>query len=154
MTEKLIATNRKARHFYNIEKSFEAGLVLQGPEIKAVRQGRANIDDSYAMANKGELFLVNMHISPYAEAGRYNPTDPTRPRKLLLHKREIHRLIGSVTQKGYTIVPLRLYFNSKGFAKVEIALARGKKLFDRREDIKGRTEQREIEREHRRKAKY
>lgn len=153
MSEKLIATNRKARHYYEWERSYEAGLVLTGPEVKSLRQGRANIDDAYAVASGGELYLINMHISPYAEAGRNNPKDPTRPRKLLLHRNEIKRLIGSVTQKGYTIIPLRLYFNNRGYVKVEIALARGKKEYDRREDIKRRDLQREIRREFKGKIK-
>ncbi len=150
---KPIATNRRARHFYDIEKVYEAGIMLSGPEVKSLRQGKVNIEEAYAIASGGELFLINMHISPYTEGGRYNPEDPRRPRKLLLHKKEIMRLIGNITQKGYTIVPLKIYFNDKGYAKVELGLVRGKKLHDRREDLKRRAQQREMQRELKRRKR-
>jgi SsrA-binding protein len=146
METKLIANNRRARHFYHIEKTYEAGLALAGPEVKSLRLGRANINEAYARVQGEEIFIHNMHISPYTEAGRWNP-DPRRPRKLLLHKQELKRLIGAVTQKGYTIVPLKLYFSERGYAKLEIALARGKKAFDKKEDLKRRDQEREMERE-------
>jgi len=149
--EKTIVRNRRAQHFYEIVRTYEAGLVLTGPEVKSLRAGRANIEEAYVAPSHNELYLINMHISPYTEAGRFNPPDPYRPRKLLLHAREIKRLIGSIAQKGYTIVPLRLYFNERGYAKVEIALARGKKLHDRREELKRRAQRRDMERELKRK---
>ena len=144
---KLIASNRRARHFFNLEKTFEAGIVLIGPEVKSLRQGRANINEAFGKVEGSEIFIYNMHVSPYTEAGRWNPTDPRRPRKLLLNRMEIKRLIGAVTQKGYTIVPTRLYFNDRGYVKIEIALARGKKVHDRRDDLKKRAEDRDMERE-------
>jgi len=143
MTEtKLIATNRKARHDYHILETFEAGLALKGTEVKSLRQGRANINDGYGMIAGGEAFLCNAHVSPYEFGNRENP-DPLRKRKLLLHKREITYLEGQVAQKGLTIVPLRLYFN-KGRAKVELALVKGKKSYDKRDAIKRRVAEREI----------
>ncbi len=145
--EKNIATNRKARHFYNLFEHFEAGIALKGTEVKSLRQGKANINDAYATVKQGEVFLQNAHISPYEKGNRYNVPE-RRPRKLLLHQNEIKRLIGAVTRKSFTIVPLRLYFNERGIAKVEIALAKGKKTFDRREDIKRRDLEREEGREY------
>jgi len=143
MTEtKLIATNRKARHDYHILETFEAGLALKGTEVKSLRQGRATINDGYGMIAGGEAFLCNAHVSPYEFGNRENP-DPLRKRKLLLHKREITYLEGQVAQKGLTIVPLRLYFN-KGRAKVELALVKGKKSYDKRDAIRRRAAEREI----------
>ena len=152
--KKIIATNRRARHFYDIERTYEAGMALLGPEVKSLRQGKANLEEAYARPVKNELFLFDMHVSPYTEAGRYNPPEPRRPRKLLLKRHEINRLIGYVTQKGYTIIPLSLYFSERGIAKVELGLARGKKVFDRREDIKQRIQHREMEREMKHKKKF
>ena len=146
MAEKSVASNRKARHFYDIKETVEAGLVLTGTEVKSLRMGQASLVDSFASFDRGELILHNMHISPYEPGNRYNP-DPRRSRKLLLHKQEIKRLIGKVTQRGFTLVPLRVYFGERGYAKVEIALARGKKQYDRREAIKERDLKRELERE-------
>ena len=128
---KVVATNRKARHDYHIEETYEAGLVLTGTEVKSIRQGRLNLKDSFARVEDGEVFLYNMHVSPYSHGNRWNH-EPTRTRKLLLHKGEIRRLVGKVQQQGLTLVPLRVYFTPKGRAKVEIALARGKKLWDKR----------------------
>ncbi|MCX6340567.1 MAG: SsrA-binding protein SmpB [Candidatus Aureabacteria bacterium] len=145
MTEtKLIATNRKARHDYQILETFEAGLALKGTEVKSLRQGRANINDSYGMVAGGEAFLCNAHVSPYEFGNRENP-DPLRKRKLLLHKREIAYLEGQTAQKGLACIPLKLYFK-EGRAKVELALAKGKKAHDKRETIKRRVAEREIER--------
>ncbi len=146
MTEpvKVIATNRKAGHDYQIEDRFEAGLVLQGTEIKSVRAGSVNLRDGYVTSREGELWLVNVHIAAYGPAGRHGH-DPLRPRKLLMHRREINRLLGQVQEKGYTIVPLRLYLK-RGRAKVEIALVRGKRQFDKRAAIAKRESDRQIER--------
>ncbi|NLJ86946.1 MAG: SsrA-binding protein SmpB [Firmicutes bacterium] len=141
---KVIADNRKARHDYHIEETFEAGMVLTGTEVKSLRAGRANLRDSYAAVENGELFLYNMHISPYTHGNMFNH-DPKRTRKLLMHKREIMRLLGQTQEKGYTLVPLRVYFR-RGIAKLELALARGKKLYDKREAIARRDERRRIER--------
>jgi SsrA-binding protein len=131
---------------YDILETVEAGIVLSGTEAKSLRMGRASLVDSFASFDHGELFLHNMHISPYEPGNRYNP-DPTRSRKLLLHKQEIKRLIGRVTQRGLTLVPLRVYFGERGYAKVELALAKGKKVYDRRKAIKERDLKRELERE-------
>jgi SsrA-binding protein len=141
---KQIATNRRARRDYHLLKTFEAGIALKGTEVKSLRQGSANLNDSYAVVLDGELYLCNAHISPYEYGNRENP-DPKRRRKLLMHKREIDSLAGQIAQKGLTIVPLRLYFN-RGRAKVELALARGKKTHDKRETIKRRIAEREMER--------
>lgn len=141
---KIIAENRKARHDYFIDEVYEAGIALVGTEVKSLRAGRANLRDSYAAVENSEVYVHNMHISPYEQGNRFN-VDPKRTRKLLLHKREIRRLVGQTTQKGYTLVPLRLYFKN-GRVKVEIALARGKKLYDKREDLAKRDARREMER--------
>ncbi len=130
---KVVATNRKARFEYFIEDTMEAGLVLTGTEVKSIRQGKLNIKDSYASIEKGEIFINNLHISPYEQGNIYN-VDPLRKRKLLLHKREIRKLMASVTQKGYTLVPLSVYIKD-GLVKVELATAKGKKLYDKRDDI-------------------
>ena len=123
----------------------EAGIALQGSEVKSLRQGMANLRDSYARVDKGEVILYNMHISPYDKASHFNH-EPKRPRKLLLHKREINRLMGAVREKGFTLVPLKVYFNRRGLAKVELALARGKQKYDKREAIARRDAQREMAR--------
>ncbi len=129
-----IAANKKARHDYFIEDTYEAGIVLTGTEIKSIRSGKASIKESFAKIENGELIIYGMHISPYEQGNRFN-VDPLRPRKLLLHKQEIRKLIGLTTQKGLTLVPLNLYINKEGKAKLEIAVARGKKLYDKREDL-------------------
>jgi SsrA-binding protein len=141
---KPIATNRKARHDYQILETLEAGIALKGTEVKSLRQGKANINDSYAMVAGGEAFLCNAHVSPYEFGNRENP-DPLRNRKLLLHKREIAYIEGQIARKGLTCVPLRLYFKA-GRAKVELALAKGKKAHDRRETLRRRVAEREMER--------
>jgi len=134
--------NRQAKHDYEILDRLEAGLVLSGTEIKSIRQGQVNLRDSYVAPRADELYVHHMHIAPYREGNRYNP-EPTRPRKLLLHRLQIRRLIEKSQERGLTIVPLALYFK-KGRAKLEIALARGKRQHDRREDIKRRDQEREI----------
>lgn len=141
---KVVCENRKARHDYFIEETYEAGIALQGTEVKSLRFGRANLKDSFARVEKGEVWLYNMHISPYEQGNRFNH-EPTRPRKLLLHKREILKLLGNTEREGYTLIPLRVYFSPYGKAKVELALAKGKKLYDKREAIAKREAQRRIE---------
>jgi SsrA-binding protein len=143
--QKVVATNRKAFHDYHIEDRFEAGLVLRGTEVKSLREGRVNLQDSYASVDDGEVFLHHCHISPYSHGNIMNH-DPLRTRKLLLHRKEINKLIGQTQQKGLTLVPLRIYFSPRGHAKVELALAKGKKQYDRREAIKEREAGREVER--------
>jgi SsrA-binding protein len=143
--EKAVVTNRKAFHDYHIEEKLEAGLVLRGTEVKSLREGRANLQDSYATVSDGEVVLHHCHISPYTHGNLMNH-DPLRPRKLLLHRKEISRLLGQTQQKGMTLIPLRIYFTARGHAKMELALARGKKQYDRRETIKEREAGREIER--------
>lgn len=144
--KKIIANNKKARHDYFIEEVYEAGMALTGTEIKSMRQGRINIKESYAKIEGNELILYGMHISPYEQGNRFN-VDPLRPRKLLLHRQEIRKLIGYTTQKGLTLVPLNVYINEKGLAKMEIAVARGKKLYDKREDIAKRDTERRMQQE-------
>lgn len=141
---KVITTNRKARHDYTILDTFEAGIALRGTEVKSLRGGKANLKDSFARVDHGEIVLYNMHISPYDLGNRFNH-DPLRPRKLLLHREEIRRLAGKVAERGLTIVPLRLYFKH-GIAKVELALAKGKKMYDRREAIAERDVRRDMDR--------
>lgn len=144
-TEKVVATNRKAFHDYTIEEKLEAGIVLTGTEVKSLREGRVNLRDSYASVEHGDAVLHNCHISPYSHGNIMNH-DPVRPRKLLLHRKEINKLLGRAQQKGLTLVPLRIYFNPRGKAKVELALAKGKRQYDRREAIKEREAGRELER--------
>jgi SsrA-binding protein len=139
---KVVADNRKARFNYEIGETFEAGVSLTGSEVKSLRAGKATIAEAYADARGGELWLINSNIPEYLQASRFNHA-PKRPRKLLLHKRQINKLIGAVEREGMTVVPLKLYFNAKGRAKVELALARGKKLHDKRETLKKRSWDRE-----------
>ena len=141
---KIVATNRKAGRDYHLEDRHEAGLALQGTEIKSIRAGRVNLSDGYVQPRGGEMWLMNVHIAPYDPAGRFGH-EPLRPRKLLLHRREIDRLTSRIQERGYTIVPVRLYLKG-GRAKVEIALARGKRKYDKRQAIAKRTAQRDIER--------
>ncbi len=141
---KIVTENRKARHDYHLDEQFEAGMVLTGTEVKSLRMGRANLKDAYARVVNGEVFLYQMHISPYPFA-YYDNHDPLRPRKLLLHAHEIKRLYGKVNEKGYALVPLRIYFK-RGKVKVVIALARGKRSYDKREAIRKRDETRELDR--------
>ncbi len=142
--EKVVCVNRKARHDYFIEETYEAGLVLKGSEVKSLREGKANLKDSYARILKGEAFLLNAHISPYSAAHQFNH-DPTRTRKLLLHRQQIQRLSVKAMERGLTLIPLRLYFKD-GRAKLELAVARGKKLYDKRESLRRKVAQREVER--------
>lgn len=142
--KKLVANNKKARHDYFIEEVYEAGIVLTGTEIKSVRLGKVNIKESYARIENEEMMLYGMNISPYEQGNRFN-TDPIRPRKLLLHKKEIRKLIGYTTLKGLTLVPLRMYINEDGRAKIEIAVARGKKNYDKREDMAKKDAARKID---------
>jgi SsrA-binding protein len=144
---KLIASNRKARHEYQVLEVFEAGIALTGPEVKSVRAGKVSFQDSYAAINAGEVWLQALHISPYEQAGRWN-ADPVRPRKLLMKREEIRKLTGKVEEKGLTLVPLDLHFRG-GYVKVDLALARGKNLHDKRDTIR----QRDMEREARRGAR-
>ncbi|MGI9042948.1 MAG: SsrA-binding protein SmpB [Gemmatimonadaceae bacterium] len=139
-----IARNKRARHDYHILDTWEAGIVLTGSEVKSLRNGKANISDAYGIVKDGEVHLLNLHISPYEQASHFNH-EPTRTRKLLLHKREIRKLIGSVERQGLTLVPLELYF-SRGKAKVAIGLGKGKKLYDKRADEKLRDDQRDMQR--------
>ncbi|MDI6758385.1 MAG: SsrA-binding protein SmpB [Candidatus Omnitrophota bacterium] len=134
---KIIATNRKAYRDYTILESIECGIELEGSEVKSLRQGKINLNDSFARLEDNQVILHNTHISPYAEASYLN-AEPVRLRKLLLRKNQIRKLSGQVNQRGFTLVPLKVYFNERGFAKLELALCKGKKLYDRREDIKRR----------------
>jgi len=144
MGEKLICQNKKAFYNYFIEETYQAGISLLGSEVKSLREGKVNLGDSYGDIKRGEVFLVDAHISPYPQANRLNH-NPLRTRKLLLHKKEIKRLIGKVEQRGYTLIPIRLSLVN-GKVKVDLALAKGKKLFDKRETLKKKTMEREMER--------
>jgi len=141
---KVVCENRRARHDYHIIETYEAGIALKGTEVKSLRAGRASLQDSFARVENGELLLYNMHISPYEQGNRFNH-EPKRVRRLLMHKTEILRLWGKTREKGLALVPLKVYFKG-GLAKVELALAKGKKVYDRREDIAERDARREIER--------
>lgn len=141
---KVIVENRRARFEYHIEDVMEAGIALRGTEVKSIRQGRANLADAYASLEGREVILYNMHVSPYDPASQFNH-DPLRPRRLLLHRHEILKLRGRVVERGYTLVPLRLYFR-QGLAKIELAVAKGKKFYDKRETIAKRDRDREIDR--------
>lgn len=151
--KKVVANNKKARHDFFVEEVYDVGIVLTGTEIKSIRKGKVNLKDSYAKVENGELIIYSMHISPYEQGNRFN-VEPLRPRKLLLHKAEIRKLIGYTTQKGLTIIPLNLYLNERGLAKMEIAVARGKKLYDKREDIAKKDAKRRIEKEMKQASRY
>jgi len=140
----VVARNKRARHDYHILETWEAGLVLTGTEVKSLRDGKANLADAYGVVNGGEVYLLNLHISPY-EQGNYFNHEPTRTRKLLLHKKEIRKLIGGVEREGLTLVPLDLYFK-RGVAKITLALGKGKKLHDKRDDARRRDDEREMAR--------
>ena len=142
---KLVANNKKAYHDYFIEEKYEAGLVLHGTEVKSLRQGKCSIKEAFIRIEKGEVYIYGMHISPYEKGNIFNK-DPLRVKKLLLHKQQIRKLIGNSAEKGYTIVPLQVYF-SNGRAKIEIGLAKGKKLYDKRQDIAKKDQRRETEKE-------
>ena len=147
--QKIVAKNKKAFHDFHIDQTLEAGLVLSGPEVKSVRAGKVNLRDGYAQLKNGEVFLYNVHISPYAWA-THLAQDPLRVRKLLLHRREIRKLIGKLHEKGVALIPLKIYFITNGKAKVELALARGKKLYDKRAALKEKESNREMARSLRR----
>ena len=140
-----VADNRKARHDYFIDESYEAGIALTGSEIKSIRAGRVNLRGGYARVVNGEVWLYDVHISPYEQSGTHFNHEPTRPRKLLLHRREISRILGQVERQGFTLVPLRIYFKGRR-AKLDLGLARGKKLYDKRDDLAKREAKRDIER--------
>jgi SsrA-binding protein len=142
MGEKMICNNKKAYHDYFIEEKFEAGMVLRGTEVKSLRNGKANLNDSFALIKNGEAFLHNLHISPYDYGNRENH-DPDRMRKLLLHKREIIKLYARIREQGYSFIPLRIYFKD-GLVKVELGMAKGKKLYDKREDMKEKDHKRDM----------
>jgi len=142
---KLIENNKKARHDYFFDEIIECGVVLSGTEIKSIRAGGVSLRDSFAKIEKGEVFVYNMHISPYKEGNRYNQ-EPLRPKKLLLHKQQIRKLDSQVMQKGVTLIPAQVFLNEKGMAKLDLAVARGKKLFDKREDIARKDAKRDAER--------
>ena len=144
--KKVLANNKKARHDYFIEEVYEAGMALTGTEIKSMRLGKLNLKESFAKIDGNELYIYGMHVSPFEQGNRFN-VDPIRPRKLLLHKQEIRKLIGYTTLKGLTIIPLNVFLNEKGFAKMEIAVARGKKNYDKRDDIAKRDSDRKIQQE-------
>ena len=144
-TRKLIANNKKARHDYFLEETFEAGISLHGTEVKSLRMGKCSIKESFIHIEDGEVILYGMHISPYEKGNIFNK-DPLRPKKLLLHKREIHKLMGQIAQKGYTLVPVEVYFKGS-LVKVQIALAKGKKLYDKRQDIAKKDQRREADRD-------
>ena len=143
--KKIVAVNRKARYDYFILETFEAGISLTGTEVKSLRSGKVSMQDSYADVKNGEVWIYNLHISPYEHGNIYNH-DPKRPRKLLLNKDEIAYLVGKVKEKGLTLIPLSIYFNERGWAKVELGLAKGKKLYDKRKDLAEKAERRELER--------
>ncbi|MBD2434578.1 MULTISPECIES: SsrA-binding protein SmpB [Fischerella] len=142
---KVISDNRQARYLYEILETYEAGIQLTGTEVKSIRAGRVNLQDGYALIRNGEAWLINVHISPYTASGQYFNHEPRRTRKLLLHRQEIRKLVGKVEQQGLTLVPLKMYLK-RGWVKVSIALVKGKKLHDKREDIKKRQDQREMQR--------
>ncbi|PMB04396.1 SsrA-binding protein [Fischerella thermalis CCMEE 5198] len=142
---KVICDNRQARYLYEILETYEAGIQLTGTEVKSIRAGRVNLQDGYALIRNGEAWLINVHISPYTASGQYFNHEPRRTRKLLLHRQEIRKLVGKVEQQGLTLVPLKMYLK-RGWVKVTIALVKGKKLHDKREDIKKRQDQREMQR--------
>lgn len=142
---KIISDNRQARHLYEILETYEAGIELKGTEVKSVRAGKVNLRDGYALIRNGEIWLVNVHISPYEASGQYFNHDPRRSRKLLMNRREINKLIGQIEQKGLTLVPLKMYFKGS-WVKVSLGLGRGKKLHDKRETLKRRQEEREMAR--------
>ncbi|HAJ56991.1 MAG TPA: SsrA-binding protein [Candidatus Omnitrophica bacterium] len=145
MNEKVIATNRKLFRDYEVLETLECGIELKGSEVKSLRDARANIDDAFARVEGSQIYLFNCHITPYEKAS-YFKEDATRPRRLLLHKKQIKKLIGQTTQRGFTLAPMKMYFNDRGLAKVALSLVRGKKLYDRRKDIKAREVEREMRR--------
>jgi SsrA-binding protein len=151
MEERVIATNRKLFRDFEVLETFECGIELKGSEVKSLREAKANIDDAFGRIETGEVYLYNCHITPYEKAS-YFKEEATRPRRLLLHRNQIRKLTGQVSQRGFTLAPLKLYFNTRGLVKVAMSLVRGKKLYDRREDIKRRDMERDMRRLARRKG--
>ncbi len=140
--------NRRARHEYHILETYEAGMILTGPEVKSIRAGQANLAEAHCIIRKEKLLLIGCHISPYKPAALNNPKEPARSKELLLHKKEILRLLGKLKEKGLTLVPLKLYFNERGFAKLEVGLGRGKKFYDKRQDKKEKDIKRDLQRQY------
>ena len=140
--------NRRARHEYHILETYEVGIILAGPEVKSIRAGQANLAEAHCIIRNEKMLLIGCHISPYKPAAMNNPAEPARSRELLLHKKELLRLIGKLKEKGLTLVPLKLYFNERGFAKLEIGLAKGKKLYDKRQDKKEKDIKRDLQRQY------
>ena len=149
---KVVTDNRKAWHDYFIEETYEAGIELQGTEVKSLRAGKVNLRDSFARIENGQMMLYNMHISPYEQGNRFNH-EPKRIRRLLLHRQEIYRLLGKTREKGLTLVPLKVYFNQRGRAKIELGLAKGKKLYDKREQVAEKEAKRDVEKAFRERQK-
>ncbi len=140
--------NKRARHDYHILETYEAGMILTGPEVKSLRQGQASLKEAHCIIRNAKLLLIGCHISPYKPAAHNNPLDPTRSRELLLHKKELTKLIGKLKEKGLALVPLKIFFNERGYAKIEIGLGRGKKLYDKRQDRKERDVRRDLQRKY------
>jgi len=140
--------NKRARHEYHILETYEAGMILTGPEVKSLRAGQANLKEAHCVIRNEKLLLIGCHISPYKPAARNNPVDPARTKELLLRKKEIEKLLGKLKEKGLTLVPLKVYFNERGYAKIEIGLARGKKMYDKRQDSKDRDVKRDLQRKY------
>lgn len=138
--------NRRARHEYHILETYEVGIILLGPEVKSIRAGQANLAEAHCIIRNEKMILIGCHISPYKPAAMNNPAEPARSRELLMHKKELLRLIGKLKEKGLTLVPLKLYFNERGYAKLEVGLAKGKKLYDKRQDKKEKDIQRDLQR--------
>ncbi len=142
----MVILNKRARHEYHILETYEAGMILTGPEVKSLRAGQANLKEAYCVIRNEKLLLIGCHISPYKPASRNNPVDPARTRELLLHKKELNKLMGKLKEQGLALVPLKVYFNARGYAKIEIGLGRGKKLYDKRQASKERDVKRDLQR--------
>jgi len=140
--------NKRARHEYHILETYEAGMILTGPEVKSLRAGQANLKEAHCIIRNEKLLLIGCHISPYKPAARNNPVDPARTRELLLHKKELNKLLGKLKEKGLALVPLKIFFNHRGYAKIEVGLGRGKKLYDKRQDSKERDVKRDLQRKY------
>ena len=140
--------NKRARHEYHILETYEAGMILTGPEVKSLRAGQANLKEAHCIIRNEKLLLIGCHISPYKPAARNNPVDPARTRELLLHKKELNKLLGKLKEKGLALVPLKIFFNHRGYAKIEVGLGRGKKMYDKRQDSKERDVKRDLQRKY------
>ena len=141
-------SNKRARHEYHILETYEAGMILTGPEVKSLRAGQANLKEAHCVIRNEKMLLIGCHISPYKPAARNNPLDPARTRELLLHKKEVTKLLGKLKEQGLALVPLKIFFNDRGYAKIEVALGRGKKLYDKRQDSKERDVKRDLQRKY------